>query len=738
MTPDQATAGGPLVPLTPQRILDTRIALGASGKVTSLNVPMAGRFGIPAVGAAAVSINITVTGPVADGWLAASPVSSPATTSNINFRAGQTIAASAIVPLSADGRILLTSLAATDVVLDLTGYFATPRAATGGLYNPVTSARIVDTRLGLGAAGRLAPGSTTVLPIAGHGGVPLTGVAAVALNITVTAPSGPGWIAGYPSGSGSSGTSSINFVEGQTIANRLIVPVGANGAIDLLNSVGESTDLVVDVNGWFTSSGSAVGGAGYLARIPTRVSDSRPGPGYRAGESDRVNYHSNDAPVSFDSSVAAVAAVATITVIGDGPGFVQSYPGDGPASGTALVPSSSSTSSDVNFVSGVPAANLALLPVQHFCAAQGCTADTTIIAFGAAHTAIIVDVSGYLVEPSGRSGAYHWGDQDATLPVYSQSGIAQPVQAGPARLSSQVRAITASPESVELITMADGHVWQFSAALPQPLAPVPGIDDAVMAAAAGSLSTTGYALRSDGTVYAWGANGSGQAGQPAPTKVLLPTTVPGLTDVVSIAAGDFAAYAVRSDGTVLSWGDARYGQLGDAEGVSRSSPEQIPGLTGIEKVFATGRRAYAIDNTGAVWSWGTLAGSAGPLAQTESTPVRIHELTDVTSVAFALTVDAFLHADGSATTSADTTYAQSIPGFSALTALVGNRVGFYGLTQNGLVVCAPVDRGQTFPVRGDGTVDGLAPSPGATTVVAGLSGATVIGAAYMGVTAVIL
>ncbi len=61
-------------------------------------------------------------------------------------------------------------------------------------------------------------------------------------------------------------------------------------------------------------------------------------------------------------------------------------------------------------------------------------------------------------------------------------------------------------------------------------------------------------LKSDGTVWAWGANGSGQLGDGTTIDKLTPVQVSGLSSVIAVAAGSFHTLALKSDGTVRAWG----------------------------------------------------------------------------------------------------------------------------------------------------------------------------------------
>jgi alpha-tubulin suppressor-like RCC1 family protein len=85
------------------------------------------------------------------------------------------------------------------------------------------------------------------------------------------------------------------------------------------------------------------------------------------------------------------------------------------------------------------------------------------------------------------------------------------------------------------------------------------------------------ALRSDGTVWEWGAGW------------LIPVPVPGLTGVTKISAGSSFNLALRSDGTVWAWGSNQDGQLGIGNRNPVTGPVQVTGLTAATQVAAGGR-----------------------------------------------------------------------------------------------------------------------------------------------------
>ena len=117
--------------------------------------------------------------------------------------------------------------------------------------------------------GPIGQGSTTNLTVVGRGGVPATGVGAVALNVTATNPTSNSYLTVWPTGSAQPLASNLNFSVGQTVPNMVIVPVGVNGQISIYNNAG-GVDVIVDVLGWFPTADS------YTGLTPARLMDTRP------------------------------------------------------------------------------------------------------------------------------------------------------------------------------------------------------------------------------------------------------------------------------------------------------------------------------------------------------------------------------------------------------------------------------------------------------------------------------
>jgi hypothetical protein len=227
-----------------------------------------------------------------------------------------------------------------DVVVDVEGWYGPGASPTNaGLFNAVPPSRLLDTRTN---GGPLGPGQIRNLQVAGRGGVPPAGVAAVALNLTATNPTADSHLRVFPGGSALPASSNLNFRPGQSVPNRVIVPVSASGQIGIFNAAGR-VDVIVDVNGWFTDSTSAAGGSRFTAIAPQRLLDTRTGFG--------LIQDAGVAAVHFadTAGIGVTAIVANFTAVGASePSYLTVWPDGSPQP----------LASDLNYTAGQTIPNL--------------------------------------------------------------------------------------------------------------------------------------------------------------------------------------------------------------------------------------------------------------------------------------------------------------------------------------------------------------------------------------------
>jgi hypothetical protein len=332
-----------------------------------------GAGGVPD-GAAAVVLNVTAVEARGNGYLTVFPCGqNPPNASNLNFVIGQTVPNAVEVPVGVGGQVCFTSLVAVDIVADVSGWYG---GNQGARYQPLTPARVLDTRVGIGApANRVGAEGTVALDVTGAGGVPAGGVSAVALNVTVTEPDGAGFLTVFPCGPRPL-ASNLNFVAGQNVPNHVIVPVAADGTVCFSGNV--STHVLADVAGWYGAAG-ATAGTPFAPLAPSRILDTRDGTGIgtparlsAGGILELTVVGRNGIP---GQGVRAVTLNVTATAPA-APGFVTVFPcGEAPPN-----------ASNLNYTAGSNVPNLVTAAVG---------ADGKVCFTSYAATDLIADVAGY-------------------------------------------------------------------------------------------------------------------------------------------------------------------------------------------------------------------------------------------------------------------------------------------------------------------------------------------------------
>ena len=264
--------------------------------------------------------------------------------------------------------VLAASLLAVSLVI-LTAPHSAAAASDG--FVPLTPTRILDTRTSLGGhPGQIGSRGTVTVEVAGYGGVPEDAVA-VALNVTVTGPTAPGYLTVYPADAGRPSSSNVNFAKGQAIANDVTTALSADGRVKIFSY--STAHVVVDVAGYFTA------GSGFRAMAPRRLLDTRSAVGAPTknpvGQKSSIDVTVAGTGTGVPADAAAVALNVTATETG-GNGYVTAYP-----AGTTRP-----VSSTANYLRGETVPGLAIVKV-------GTGGKVSLFTYQRAH--LIADVQGY-------------------------------------------------------------------------------------------------------------------------------------------------------------------------------------------------------------------------------------------------------------------------------------------------------------------------------------------------------
>ncbi|WP_205660774.1 RCC1 domain-containing protein [Amycolatopsis vastitatis] len=544
-----ADPGSRYTPLSQSGLPLAQLGAGVTTKLS-----MADR--VPAT-ATAVTLTLTLTEPTAATYVTVFPHSTPRPTmANVAAYPGGQGTNLITVKIGADRSIDLYNLAGTvTTYAALAGFYATDY---GALFTPVAPERVLDTRTGLGTADGMPRkiGANSDLSYRLQPSIPSNALA-VALNLTGYSATANTAVTAWDRNSGNQPNPSLSLTPGQTISVAtapLVSPVGpaASTPYDLTRAVyvhnrAGSVDVTADLSGYFTLPPADC----QTGCVSTWSSYSwRQGTGYVVSPKLMAGLSGVVAVAGWASHGYALGADGTVRAWGNNS---TGELGNGwTAGGTSAAP--------------VPVVGL-----------------TSVTAIAAGEN------EGYALRSDGS--VWRWG-QNGNVPV-QVSGL------------TGVTAIAAARD-------------------------------------------TAYALKSDGTVWAWGSNTRGELGNGSTAaSSTVPVRVSGLTGVKAIGSGDgFSGYAVKTDGTVWAWGDNTYSQLGNGVACTTSScvsrtPVAVSGLTGVSAVVGNWPSAYALRTDGTVVAWGENRNgrlgngldcvNPGPNCSS-AVPVQVRDLTDAKAI----------------------------------------------------------------------------------------------------------
>ncbi|WP_020577952.1 DNRLRE domain-containing protein [Actinopolymorpha alba] len=381
--------GNPFNPVATQ-VYDSRNTGGSpvpGGGVRTIQV--AGVGGLPADGISAVFANVTVISPSSLGGIHVwNPDEPEPGINNVVFQSGVNQSTMIAAKVSADGKLAIGNRGTGDlhVVVDIQGWFSGPvtvPASDGGEYRPLQHARIVDTKNGTGGyTGTIGPNKTRSFKVTGVGGVPSSGVSAVALMVTATDPSANSWITVWPTGEPRPNVSQVSVGTGSAVSNTVIAKVGAGGQVDVFNRSG-AVNVLVDVQGYYTDSTAAKGGGTFVPVDLPRIYDTGSGTGgsttpLTGGETREVQVSGvGGVPASGVVAVAVNLSVASPSTDAELTAF---------ASGSAKP-----AVTTLNATAGADTSTLAQVKV-------GADGKIAVSATGSGQMRLMIDVEGYYLD----------------------------------------------------------------------------------------------------------------------------------------------------------------------------------------------------------------------------------------------------------------------------------------------------------------------------------------------------
>ncbi len=255
----QPGAGGGFHPMTPTRLVDTRLTGGALGPNTtralSVSAELAQDAGIDLANLQALALNVTAVDATSVGHVTVAPtISGTPSTSNLNVTPTTAAVANGVITRVTGGNggfTLYNANGSTHVVVDIVGWYddGNSNVGSGLAFRAIVPERLRDTRLP-GGSSPVAANGTESVQIAGANNSEVPGWAgAVAVNLTSVTPGAGGYLTMYPAGQTKPDASTLNVMPGVTRANATLARTGTGGGAAVFTQ--PQTHLVVDAFGWF-------------------------------------------------------------------------------------------------------------------------------------------------------------------------------------------------------------------------------------------------------------------------------------------------------------------------------------------------------------------------------------------------------------------------------------------------------------------------------------------------------
>ncbi len=601
-------SGGRLTGVTPKRLLDSRDGTGGfstpwgPGQTRTLTV-RGGATSVPA-DATAVVLNVTATQPSASSYLTVWPSGGlRPLASNLNVTAGRTAPNLVTVAVGASGQVAIYNNHGTvHVIADVVGYYA---PSTGGVLTGVTPTRVLDSRDGTGGFSTpWGAGQVRELVVRGGSAPVPEWATAVVLNVTVTQPSASSFVTVWPAGQARPLASNLNVVGGQTVANLVVVAVGAGGKVALYNNQG-SAHLIADVVAYHRQPGAPLEGVSAIAAGGSTCALLATG-GLRCWGANGFGQLGDGTTVDAPGAVP-VAGAGDSGSLAVGLHHACAVRGDGQVACWGSNQFGQLGDEDYGEASVAP------VPVPGLSGAVR-------VAAGHWHTCALV----------AGGEVWCWGANHM-----GQLGDGTPDQpSGPVAVVGLGGATAVAAGAAHSCAVASGEVWCWGGNYTGQLgdgtfedaaAPVrvEGISDAVDVSLGADSSC---ALLATGEVRCWGANNVGQLGDGTREASTLPTTVVGVSGATAIDSGPSHTCALVGGGELRCWGRNDQGQLGDGTTATSLVAVAVPGIVGATGVAVGSSRTCALVG-GWVGCWGapllgdgTTQGSTAPVVVEQAAP----------------------------------------------------------------------------------------------------------------------